>query len=151
MQVLVSQWKEPLGGKLAPSDSRNGSRGGCLGLLPARGGCSWCDFRVVLLELGYSLSSDKEEKLLWELFPCCDWGTLDPVCWKGCCDGALECWSHPLVPWWHWDEWYSETEGAHLGGTQPGTRRKPWNAWVLDWKWQRGSGFLLPVLSLSHF
>lgn len=93
-------------------------------------GFSWCHVHLVLLELGSSLSSDREDKMLWELFPCSDWETLEPVCWKGrseCGSAELsECGSHPSpAARWHWGGCYRETEGAHLlGETQAWNKEK---------------------------
>lgn len=126
--------------------SGNGSRGAWLGLLPAPAVMSmWCCWEL-------RLSSDREVKMLWELFPCSDWEILKPLCWKGHSECGIP------VP--------SPAATARLRDPlcwvtlKPGTRRKPWNARVLDWECQLNiparqqqgsSGFLLPALSLSHF
>lgn len=67
----------------------------------------------------WSLSSDREQKMLWELFPC--WENLEPVA----VPELSESWSHPLLPWWHWDRCYGGTEGAHLlGDTEAWNKEK---------------------------
>lgn len=98
--------EQPLGGELLLPAAATAAWGCCLLLA----GCSCCDFCLVLLELGLSLSSDKEEKMLWELFLCCDWETLQAVCWKGCGErGVPELWSAAPIPCCH--------GGAGMGGT----------------------------------
>lgn len=109
----------------------------------------------MLVELGLSLSSDREEKMLWELFPCSDWENLEPLAGRATPSVAVlelsQSQSHSLVPQWHWDRSYDETEGAHLlGDTEAWNREKTLECLGFGLEmagWQRGSGFLLPALS----